>query len=308
MPHIKDHFDRPAGEPSCNDLEDEGCNFPDDQTKESNPAHSSTLKITTFKSLVDKAEGDYLKDKLTSKKVLEEYKTTCGNLKNHSQTQAYNDLRSRIPKDSVTYKKDITKFPSIFQLFIINVIESSTLVIGLEETLAFMSTSPFDNYDAELPVIDHDIMFGKVFVKLRPHAIEFLEYVSNKFEIIVFCSGSAIYAKPILDFIEIDKQYFSHRIYGTHLLFENPAYPIKFFEFLFGNGRSYDNTVLVEAHVQTFSLWVACGVPIKPFVGADEADNELIKLSKYLNKLITVKSIHKEIKSLISTSMMEELK
>ncbi len=177
------------------------------------------------------------------------------------------------------------------------------MVLGLEDTLAAMSTSPLEEYDAELPVVDRGITLGSVFVKLRPYLYEFLEYIAPQYEIIVFCNGSPLYCKPILDFLEKDRTYFAHRIYDSHVLFENPSYAVKYYDFLISKDRSLDNLVAVEAHVQTFALLMACGVPIEPFGSMKKEDEELVKLGKYLDELADVESINMKIKDTVNSTL-----
>ena len=120
---------------------------------------------------------------------------------------------------------------------------------------------------------------------MRPYAYEFLDYVSKKYEIIVFCNGSDLYCKPVLDYIEKERLYFAHRAYGSYVLFENPTFSVKYYDFLMCDGRDSNNSVIVDSHVGTFCLRIANGVPVLPYSDTEKGDEELIGLAKCLDEL-----------------------
>ena len=62
---------------------------------------------------------------------------------------------------------------------------------------------PFDNY-----------------FLLRPGVINFLEEISQLYEIIIFTSSPKSYADSILDKIDVDNKFISHRLYKEHVIFE----------------------------------------------------------------------------------------
>jgi len=176
-------------------------------------------------------------------------------------------------------------------------------VIGLEETLVIISTIPMKEYDVSFKIVDHQMDLGMVFAKFRPFLKEFLEYVNEKYEIIIFSNGSEVYIKQILDYIEKDKAYFAHRIYGTHIISENPLYCVKYYDFLFTRERTMNNTVIIEPHVQTFSLVMTCGVPIEAFVLGNNYDSELAKIAKFLDILSIETSISNKIKGCVNSAL-----
>ena len=99
----------------------------------------------------------------------------------------------------------------------------------------------------------------------------------------VFCTGSELYCSPILDEIESQKKFFAHRIYGNAVLFSNPNFPIKYYDFLLTGGRNKENTVIVENNVGSYLLNMLNGIPIDKF--SNNMDGELVKLAKYLKDL-----------------------
>ena len=77
------------------------------------------------------------------------------------------------------------------------------LVLDLDETILHTMNLPFQNY-----------------FLLRPGVIDFLEEISKLYEIIIFTSSPKSYADPLLNKIDNDNKYFSHRLYKEHVIFE----------------------------------------------------------------------------------------
>lgn len=119
--------------------------------------------------------------------------------------------------------------------------------------------------------------------------MEFLNYLAKRFELIVFCKGSELYCKPVLDFLESKAEYFSQRLYGNYVLFENQNFSVKYYDFLLTHGRTLANTIIVDCGVEPYCLNLCNGVPILSFT--DEHDIELIHVAKYLDEQSNVKNI-----------------
>ena len=77
------------------------------------------------------------------------------------------------------------------------------LVLDIDETIVHSCNLPFGNY-----------------FLLRPGVINFLEEISKLYEIIIFTSSPKNYADGILNKIDINNNYFSHRLYKDHVIFE----------------------------------------------------------------------------------------
>ena len=77
------------------------------------------------------------------------------------------------------------------------------LVLDIDETIVHSMNLPFGNY-----------------FLLRPGVINFLEELSKLYEIIIFTSSPKYYADGILNKIDIDNNYISHRLYKDHVIFE----------------------------------------------------------------------------------------
>jgi hypothetical protein len=61
----------------------------------------------------------------------------------------------------------------------------------------------------------------KIKVRLRPHALEVLEFLSQNYAVVVFTAGTQEYADAILDHIDPDGELFSLRLYRHHCTRKN---------------------------------------------------------------------------------------
>lgn len=59
---------------------------------------------------------------------------------------------------------------------------------------------------------------SKLLIKVvfRPHLMEVLEYLASNYELSVFTAGEQMYADAVLDCIDPNKEYISHRLYRQH--------------------------------------------------------------------------------------------
>ncbi len=132
-------------------------------------------------------------------------------------------------------------------------------------------------------------------VKLRPFVKEFLKHVTKQYEVVVFSRGSAICSDPVLDLIEQDGHFFSHRLYSEHLFLDNDIHSIKGYDILLDGQRTVNNTVIVDSYVAAYSLIPTCGVPISPYNPDAGPDVELVHLARYLDLLARVPSTARDI-------------
>ena len=179
--------------------------------------------------------------------------------------------------------------------------DKKTVIIGLEDILIAVSTEPLPNYDLEAEMSQAGISIAKVYAKLRPYLFDFLDFLADRFEVIVFCTGSEFYCSAMLDAIESKRRYFAHRAYNDHVLFENCNYVIKDYNFLFTKDRSKDNTIIVEHSVATFCMKMYNGILVPQYVPENKANSgDLVELAKCLEDLNSKPSVKTHIKGVVS--------
>ena len=125
------------------------------------------------------------------------------------------------------------------------------------------------------------LSFGGYFL-LRPGAKDFLEEISKYYEIIIFTSSPKKYADKILNKIDIDGNLITHRLYKTHVLFENGK-TVKNLNMI---GRDLTKTIFVDnlRSNAKYNLNNLC--PITTWI-SDIFDNRLIKLKDKLIYIAT---------------------
>ena len=117
----------------------------------------------------------------------------------------FNNSSDYFYKDNIDQRKvnHNQQFPSI--PFIKNPpIKKFTLILDMDETIL---------HNIKVPS-------GCYFI-IRPGVFEFLKQISKFFEIIIFTSSSKSYADFILNKIDLKGNLFSHRLYKSHVIFEN---------------------------------------------------------------------------------------
>ena len=142
-----------------------------------------------------------------------------------------------------------------------------SLVLDLDETLISFKLDP----DEE----------NKGTIRFRPYLDSFLQKVKEKYEIIVFTSGTQDYADPIEDAIEQDNKYFDARLYREHTI----ACGKDIVKDISRIGRPLDKIIIVENMPQNYRLQKENGILIKSFYGEDIYDTALNSLGDILIKI-----------------------
>ena len=118
-------------------------------------------------------------------------------------------------------------------------------------------------------------------IRFRPYLDSFLKKVKEKYELIVFTSGTKDYADPLEDAIEQEEKYFDARLYRQHTI----AYGKDIVKDISRIGRDLDKIIIVENIPQNYRLQKENGILIKSFYGEDIYDNALASLGEILIKI-----------------------
>lgn len=125
-------------------------------------------------------------------------------------------------------------------------------------------------------------------MNIRPFAVQFLERMSQIFEVFIFTASNSCYADAVLDFLDPEKKLISHRLYRESCIQTPAGMYVKDLRVI--GGRELEEMVLVDNASYSFGFQLDNGIPIIPFYDSRQ-DKELQILGGYLEGLAKVQSM-----------------
>ncbi|KAM3146902.1 hypothetical protein pb186bvf_001056 [Paramecium bursaria] len=164
--------------------------------------------------------------------------------------------------------------------------EKKTLVLDLDETLVhceFRENQNF-NHEAVLDVI-HKGQLYKVYIRRRPYLTEFLQMMSEIFEIIIFTAGYESYCEKVLQYIDNNKTISDYYARSSCQFIEGNC--IKDLTLL---ERPLDGLIFIDNNPNAFDLQPDNGLLIPSFLDSDE-DDCLMRLIPFLKFMASKRDI-----------------
>lgn len=215
-------------------------------------------------------------------------KNSDGNFDNYIQSGL--KLISLFP-DKNNYLSQLKKIKKKIKLPPLPPGKKKTLILDLDETLIHSDFDyAFDKHDTVLKFQcdDGEEQYEKNEVPipliLRPYVKEFLDFVSQYFELFVFTASYKDYADAILDYLEKDKKYFNLRLYREHCIVIHNCLSVKDLS-IFEGQRDLKNIILVDNSIFSFARQLDNGILVTSFYN-DEEDCFLGNLIYYLKERI----------------------
>ena len=166
------------------------------------------------------------------------------------------------------------------------------LILDLDETLIHSDIDRLldqkkTKYDAVVKFDSNDEKNIELPILLRPGLFEFLDYASEKFDLVVFTASDKFYADAIIDYIEKDKKYFKMRLYRDQCIFIEPGLYIKDLN-IFKPYKKMEDLIIVDNSLFSFANQLNNGILVTSFFD-DKNDSFLYNVKEYLDMIKDVK-------------------
>ena len=171
------------------------------------------------------------------------------------------------------------------------------LYLDLDETLIHSDLEKqFEYSDAEISVDFEDGSKSKFSIIVRPYTYEFLQFASERFNLVLFTAGIKQYADPIVDYLDPNKEYFKLRLYRcsctqyNNFFFKDLNIIEKYSDYYYNS----TNTVILDNCIYSFGMNLKNGILISSFY-FDFNDKELLNVADYLEDKLMYSNDIKEV-------------
>ncbi|GAB4827161.1 hypothetical protein Ancab_034050 [Ancistrocladus abbreviatus] len=210
--------------------------------------------------------------------------------KKSPKRQGFQKLKKPIEElDCPTVQKNLRK-SLFFGLPPLTEPAKKTVFLDLDETLVHSKPEPNpEKYDFVVKPIIDGVMLS-FYVLKRPGVDELLEFLSKRFEIVVFTAGIREYASLVLDGLDRNR-IISHRLYRDSCKEMDGKYVKDLSEM----GRDLKRVVIVDDNPSSYVFQPENAIQVRPFVD-DMEDGECSKLIEFFDACDGFEDIREAIK------------
>lgn len=163
-----------------------------------------------------------------------------------------------------------------------------TLVLDLDETLVHCRAEGESDCqsvpDFKLQLENQNCGQTDIQGFFRPYCKEFISELSKLYEIVIFTAASEEYANKVIDYIDPQGEYISHRLFRNSCV-EKSGLHIKDLRVLLD--RDLKDVIFVDNFIYSYAFHLENGVPILPYFGSKD-DYQLQDLSKLLQRFAMI--------------------
>jgi len=120
-----------------------------------------------------------------------------------------------------------------------------------------------------------------VFMKRRPHLVEFLTEANRLFEVVLFTASQREYADELLKIVDPERRLLRYRLYRDSCVFVNGVY-VKDLGIL---GRDLSQVIMIDNSLCAFAYHLDNGILVRSWF-EDWEDTVLLQLLAYLKRFI----------------------
>lgn len=121
-------------------------------------------------------------------------------------------------------------------------------------------------------------------IKVRPNALNLLKEMSELYEIIVFTAAEKDYAETVVNVLDPERKIIKKILSKEFCIPTKDGYFVK--DLRIFEDRSLSDILIVDDIVFSYAFQIGNGIPVIPYEGEDEEDNdELVYLSNYLKEI-----------------------
>lgn len=178
-----------------------------------------------------------------------------------------------------------------------------TLILDLDETLVHSGFKPFKTTSDMILKIELEGRVHDIHVLIRPGAHEFLEKMSEIYELVIFTASLSKYADPLVDRLDPKKRCI-FRLFREHCTVVSTERGMAYVKDLRYINRDLTQTIILDNNPNSYAVNIENGMPIKTWID-DMKDRELFNYIPLLEYLSNVKNVQDILPKMITNNEID---